>query len=463
MGRLKKLTSLLFSVSILISMMVTAPTALAADDAKWVEKAPMATAKREHASTVVNGKIYVSGGNVTDSAVPNVEIYDPQKNEWSAGAPMSTPRYSHVSEAIDGKVYLIGGWNKNGTVGATEIYDSKTNTWVTGAPYYVYAASSVVLNGKIYVIGGALQNSITNKVQIYNPATDTWVAGTSMPTSKRSHVSEVVNGKIYVIGGYTSTGQRLNTVEIYDPETNTWTTGAPVPEARSCAASVTIGNKIYVIGGLNEKGIYNSLYIYDTISDSWSIGPAMGSIRSYLCAALINNTIYAVGGEDGTKMLNKVEAIEISSVERKLAVLLNVGETGQLSVSYDLADNTSLTWSTSNQAVATVDANGKVTAAGVGTCDISAQNTDGTWKQSIPVRVLPGTANMYRLAVHLKPAQNAKLHLTDNPADTTWKSLDPAVATIDTAGKVTAVSQGLVIMEGTANGEAKQVYVRVKG
>jgi uncharacterized protein YjdB len=131
-------------------------------------------------------------------------------------------------------------------------------------------------------------------------------------------------------------------------------------------------------------------------------------------------------------------------------------------VSNDLSDNTSMTWASSDTAVATVDANGKVTAIGVGTCDISAQNADGTWKESIPVRVFAGTADLHRLAVHLNPGQNAKLYLTENPEETTWNSLDASVATVDANGKVTAVSNGLAIMEGTANGETHQIYVRVR-
>lgn len=113
--------------------------------------------------------------------------------------------------------------------------------------------------------------------------------------------------------------------------------------------------------------------------------------------------------------------------------------------------------------MATVDANGEVTAVGKGECDSSVQNADGTWKQSIPVRALPDTADLFRLALHMKPAQQAKPNPTEKLADTTWKSLDTAVATIDAAGKVTAVSQGLVIIEGTANGQTHQIYVRVKG
>ncbi|MBE6035669.1 MAG: Ig-like domain-containing protein [Clostridiales bacterium] len=122
-------------------------------------------------------------------------------------------------------------------------------------------------------------------------------------------------------------------------------------------------------------------------------------------------------------------------------MLLNEGENVQLSTSYDLENNKNFTWSSTNEEVATVDSNGKVTAVGVGDADIFAQNADGTFKEYIPVKVVEGIADELRLAVHLKIGEKAKLYLTDDPSQVTWNSMDDSTVTVSADGQITGVKK----------------------
>lgn len=146
----------------------------------------------------------------------------------------------------------------------------------------------------------------------------------------------------------------------------------------------------------------------------------------------------------------------------KLSVLLNEGENVQLSISYNLANNTNYIWTSTNEAVATVDSNGKVTAIAEGTADIYAQNADGTFKEYIPVKVT-ALADELRLAVHLKAGEKAKLYLSDDASKVTWSSMDNSIATISTDGQITGVKKGLAIVQATLDGQTYQIYVRVNG
>ncbi|WP_312353710.1 Ig-like domain-containing protein [Aminipila sp.] len=147
----------------------------------------------------------------------------------------------------------------------------------------------------------------------------------------------------------------------------------------------------------------------------------------------------------------------------KLSVLLNQGENVQLSTSYDLDNNKKYTWSSTNEAVATVDANGKVTALADGTADVYAQNADGTFKEYIPVKVVEGIADELRLAVHLKAGEKAKLYLTDDPGQVTWSSMDDSTVTVSADGQVTGVKKGLAIVKAELDRQTYQIYVRVNG
>ncbi len=458
MKKLRKMTSIFCAVGILL--MMTAPTVSATVDSRWVEKAPIPSARILFDCANESGKIYVTGGWMDGSDVNILSIYNTADNSWTTGENMPTERENHVSEALDGKIYVIGGCNKQ----TLDIYNIATDTWTTGAPMPQAraAASSVVLDGKIYVIGGVCGGQTLGTMDIYNPANDTWATGISIPSTIAWHESEVINGKIYVIGGRQN-GTESNQVQIFDPETNSWTTGAPMPESRMVADSVCIDNNIYIIGGQyidgNEIIIRESVYIYDSLADSWSVGTPLTQPRYSMGASVINSIIYTVGGQEGAGVTNVVETLDLNPVEHKLSVMLNAGETSQLSVSNNLLTNSSMTWISSDEAVATVNANGNVTAVGEGSCEITAKNSNNTWSESFPVKVFAPN----RLALHLNVGETKRLYLTENPADTTWTSLNTAVVTVDATGKVEAVSEGLSIVEATVDGETYQIYVRVKG
>lgn len=123
-------------------------------------------------------------------------------------------------------------------------------------------------------------------------------------------------------------------------------------------------------------------------------------------------------------------------------------------------DNTLLTWTSSDPTVATVDANGKVIALKEGMRFINVANSDNTYTDYIPIKVMKGAAN-YRLALHLKAGESKRLRITDNSSSVTWTSMDSSVASIDSTGKVTAVANGLCIVQGEFNGKTYLIYVRV--
>lgn len=123
-----------------------------------------------------------------------------------------------------------------------------------------------------------------------------------------------------------------------------------------------------------------------------------------------------------------------------------VDETAQLSASVQPSNATvkTLNWSSSNNAVATVDANGKVTAKGTGTCTITATSTDDTSKKATcSVTVLSKEFSISPTAKTLYPGESFTISYTIKPPLTpTFSSENTAVATVDANGKVTAVGAG---------------------
>jgi uncharacterized protein YjdB len=118
-------------------------------------------------------------------------------------------------------------------------------------------------------------------------------------------------------------------------------------------------------------------------------------------------------------------------------------------------------WASSDPAVATVSAAGKVTAVGQGTAMISATSEGKTakvpvvvWEERVAsVAVTPGAAV---LAVGGSVQLAAKVKLTSGEVVTrpvAWTSTNPAVATVDGSGKVTALATGTTRVTATVEGQ----------
>lgn len=145
---------------------------------------------------------------------------------------------------------------------------------------------------------------------------------------------------------------------------------------------------------------------------------------------------------------------------------LSIGSKIQLTATVLPEDATdkSVTWSSSNESVAKVDANGLVTAVGTGTATITVTTNDGGHTATCTVIVYrPAPATVYvtgvtldKTTMDMKPGDTLTLTATVGPANATdksvtWSSSDESVAKVDANGKVTAVGPGTAIITVTTN------------
>lgn len=139
-------------------------------------------------------------------------------------------------------------------------------------------------------------------------------------------------------------------------------------------------------------------------------------------------------------------------------VTVNKGNTKTLTATKnptDTTDTTPITWKSSNEAVATVDSNGKVTAVGVGTATITATCKNYSDTSTVTVDNPLKGLKLDKTAETVARGGVVQLTATKNPTDTTdtnpitWKSSNEAVATVDSNGKVTAVGIGNAAITAT--------------
>ena len=152
---------------------------------------------------------------------------------------------------------------------------------------------------------------------------------------------------------------------------------------------------------------------------------------------------------------------------------MTIGGTMDLNPTIEPADatNTHISWSSSNQGVATVDASGRVTAKGAGTATITGTATSGakvTLVITVSDKVIEVTAvTLDKTAATIKVGKSLQLTATIEPTGATdqrleWTSSNSDIAIV-TDGRVTGVAPGEVtITVKTTNGKTATCTITVK-
>jgi uncharacterized protein YjdB len=182
-------------------------------------------------------------------------------------------------------------------------------------------------------------------------------------------------------------------------------------------------------------------------------------------------------GVTGQATLTVLPAVASVSVSLAATTLIEGQSTVAGAVSHDATNailvDRPVTWSSSNPAVATVDASGNVTAAAKGTAQVVATSGEnsaisGSALLIVGPRVAAVSVTLSTTSAVAGTAASASAStrdaadsvLTDRPV--AWSSSDPAVATVDpVTGAVTAVAPGTATIVATSEGISGQAALTV--
>ena len=180
-------------------------------------------------------------------------------------------------------------------------------------------------------------------------------------------------------------------------------------------------------------------------------------------------------GKSGTCAVTvKAKAVNVTEVTLdKTELTLTEGETETLTATVrpDNADNKKVKWSSDKTEIATVDGAGRVTAVKAGEAVITVTTEDGGKTATCKVTVKAKTVSVTEVTL-----DRAELTLTEGETETltatvkpdnadnrkvTWSSDKTDVATVDGAGKVTAVKAGEAVITVTTEDGGKTATCKV--
>lgn len=190
-----------------------------------------------------------------------------------------------------------------------------------------------------------------------------------------------------------------------------------------------------------------------------------GSGSTYItCTSASNPEVQAYCS---VKVLTSVSGVALDVKSKEMYV----GENYRLSyvVSPANASTPSVTWSSTNSAVVTVDATGMLTARGIGQAEIIIKTVDGSYMDlcTIVVKQKPTGVKISVSDLTLNVGEFFYLDAILTPANATkeglvWEIVDKNIATLSSNGRVEAKSAGkTIIMVKTDNGSTSYCNLTV--
>lgn len=263
-------------------------------------------------------------------------------------------------------------------------------------------------------------------------------------------------------------GLSVNAVN-YCPDFNYWSSeGSANPNSLSWGM---VGNELRIISMNNSRELpipvsttgQAILTLRLTAATDMELGDYTITTTSFKFVAATSLLGEGYLGDTRDCTVTICQSVTISLNKSNMTLYKNEQE--QLTVSFTPSDaiETDIEWSSNNEAVATVDANGLVTAHAVGTAAITATSYSTLIGEPIAVNcVVEVRSYVESINIDVNPHELTMdredwmtLTATVLPENAynkgiSWTSSDPSVATVDEEGHLRAVSQGRTSIIATA-------------
>jgi N-acetylneuraminic acid mutarotase len=200
----------------------------------YTQKTPMPLVQAYPSSAVLEGNIYLIGGNGTSesSYLKRVQVYDPLSDSWFNNSDYPRDVKWMGATAVGDKIVCTGGFNVNYTpsryiadtyvgelVGGILQWTQKSDAGIGSVIFPVTGA----YNGKAYFSGGrpSIDGNApaTQKGYSYDVDTDIWEPIVIKPTGVQ-YVTQapLIDSKLYFAGGTTADLAPTDAVEFYDAD-----------------------------------------------------------------------------------------------------------------------------------------------------------------------------------------------------------------------------------------------------
>jgi len=295
--------------------------------APWIQTTSLPDGYSGQSLVYSSGYLYQSGGESnSNSILDGVNVFYAQVHNdgtigsWNLTTPLPDAVTFHAGVVVNGFLYVLGGnhYNPENGIFITDIvYYSKINSdgslgaWNTTSPLpkNLNFLSASVWNNTIYVAGGgdgslAVSNVYSAQIQT-NGTLSSWTIQSSLPISVYTHAG-TANGYLYVLGGTLNNNGIIQSV--YYTKINAdgslagWNQTTPLPQPESYFGAIAANGFVFSIVGFNGSTATSSFYIADVNGNgtlgSWASGTSLPELNYQTAIANNNSYIFLTGGDN---------------------------------------------------------------------------------------------------------------------------------------------------------------------
>ncbi len=162
---------------------------------------------------VISGLTETGDDEFADTDEHWVMSLDNQAAGWTNAAAMPDPRNHAGYTVLNGLIYVIGGQHGTDETASNDaevdVYNPTTDSWSQAASLPEGRShimnSTLVYNGQILVIGGEIDNGVlfSADVLLYDPTSNTWIKLTNfaLPQGRKTPLAGIFGNELVVIGG----------------------------------------------------------------------------------------------------------------------------------------------------------------------------------------------------------------------------------------------------------------------
>ena len=215
---------------------------------------------------------------------------------------------------IQGMVYVGGGDTGNDNKYKVMVYDIHSGEWATLPPYKTCFFGMTVIDNQLVLVGGKEVGGAYSKVLgAWRAASKEWVHPyPDMPTARHSCSAVTYKEWLVVAGGISEKGGILTSVEVMNTSNKQWSTAPPLPVRWSEMKAAIVGDMCYFMSGVTKKVFSVSLQaLLNPKSSSerdrqiWKEISELDVI--YSTPFSISGSLFALGGRKAGKDLTTIQ------------------------------------------------------------------------------------------------------------------------------------------------------------
>ncbi|XP_076867832.1 kelch-like protein 33 [Brachyhypopomus gauderio] len=214
----------------------------------WERLANMLERRSSFALVVLDEKIYAIGGE-SEVNVDSVEVYCPNTNSWSLVHPLDHCLSGHAASVLNGKIFISGGFDcKYQCLASMSLYHpDQGTTYLADMSQNRAQHCMETFQDYLYVAGGVsgADGQLIDQLacELYDPVGNFWASILPMSVPHVNAASAVLEGKLYILGGCSQEDYRdTKLVHRYDPAAQRWETlcGTPGPNTYIAACVLSV-------------------------------------------------------------------------------------------------------------------------------------------------------------------------------------------------------------------------------